>query len=123
VAPRGHGRRARLPVIGLGVPGIVRGSPVNGDTRNPFEVESVRRWSHVRPSMYPDGGIARFRVHGEGLLDPRFADGLPLDLAALENGGRISAWSNVSRSLTNLLLPGTARTIGERPGDATRRGK
>ncbi len=55
----------------------------------------MRRWSHVRPSMYPDGGIARFRVHGEGLLDPGFADGLPLDLAALENGGRISACSNV----------------------------
>ncbi len=50
---------------------IVERSTVNGDTRNPFPVDSARRWSHVRLSMYPDGGIARFRVHGEGLLDPR----------------------------------------------------
>jgi allantoicase len=93
---------------------IVERSSVNGDTRNPFTVDSGRRWSHVRLSMYPDGGIARFRVHGEGLLDPRFADGLPIDLAALENGGRITACSNMFYSSpNNLLLPGGARTMGE----------
>ncbi|MDT5070575.1 MAG: allantoicase [Mycobacterium sp.] len=93
---------------------IVERSSVDGDTRNPFQVDSERRWSHVRLSMYPDGGIARFRVHGENLLDPRFADGLPLDLAALANGGRITACSNMFYgSPNNLLLPGTARTMGE----------
>ncbi|WP_029116820.1 allantoicase [Mycobacterium sp. URHB0044] len=93
---------------------IVQRSSVNGDTRNPFEVDSDRRWSHVRLSMYPDGGIARFRVHGEGLLDPRFAGGLPLDLAALESGGRITVCSNMFYgSPNNLLLPGTARTMGD----------
>jgi allantoicase len=74
----------------------------------------------------PDDGIARFRVHGEGLLDPRFADELPLDLAALENGGRMSACSNMFYgSPNNLLLPGSARTMGEGVGDvpATRRRK
>jgi allantoicase len=92
---------------------IVERSDVNGDTRNPFSVNSSRRWSHVRLSIYPDGGVARFRVHGEGLLDPRFAD-LPLDLAALENGGRITACSNMFYSSpNNLLLPGAARTMGE----------
>lgn len=93
---------------------LVERSTVNGDTRNPFAVDSQRRWSHVRLSMYPDGGIARFRVHGEGLLDPRFADGMPIDLAALENGGRITACSNMFYSSpNNLLLPGAARTMGE----------
>jgi allantoicase len=92
---------------------IVERSDINGDTRNPFEVNSARRWSHVRLSIYPDGGVARLRVHGEGLLDPRFAD-LPLDLAALENGGRITACSNMFYSSpNNLLLPGAARTMGE----------
>ena len=28
----------------------------------------------MRLSIYPDGGVARFRVHGEGLLDPQFAE-------------------------------------------------
>jgi allantoicase len=92
---------------------IVERSDINGDTRNPFTVNSTRRWSHVRLSIYPDGGVARLRVHGEGLLDPRFAD-LPLDLAALENGGRITACSNMFYSSpNNLLLPGAARTMGE----------
>lgn len=92
---------------------IVERADINGDTRNPFAVNSSRRWSHVRLSIYPDGGVARLRVHGEGLLDPRFAD-LPLDLAALENGGRITACSNMFYSSpNNLLLPGAARTMGE----------
>ena len=92
---------------------IVERTDITGDTRNPFEVNSSRRWSHVRLSIYPDGGVARLRVHGEGLLDPRFAD-LPLDLAALENGGRITACSNMFYSSpNNLLLPGVARTMGE----------
>ena len=57
--------------------------------------------------------MARLRLHGEGLLDPRFAD-LPLDLAAVENGGRITVCSNMFYSSpNNLLLPGTARTMGE----------
>jgi allantoicase len=92
---------------------LVERSDVNGDTRNPFSVNSSRLWSHVRLSIYPDGGVARLRVHGEGLLDPRFAE-LPLDLAALENGGRITACSNMFYSSpNNLLLPGTARTMGD----------
>lgn len=93
---------------------IVERSSVNGDTRNPFKVNSSRRWTHVRLSIYPDGGVARLRVHGEGLLDPRYAEGMPLDLAALENGARVSACSNMFYgSPNNLLLPGTARTMGE----------
>ncbi|MCW2685129.1 MAG: allantoicase [Mycobacterium sp.] len=93
---------------------IVDRLDINGDTRNPFKVNSSRRWTHVRLSIYPDGGVARLRVHGEGLLDPRFADGLPLDMAALENGGRITACSNMYYSSpNNLLLPGAARTMGE----------
>jgi len=92
---------------------IVKRRAVNGDTRNPFAVESPRRWTHVRLAIYPDGGVARLRVHGEGLLDPRFTK-LPLDLAALENGGRITACSNMFYSSpNNLLLPGAARTMGE----------
>ena len=93
---------------------IVDRTAVNGDTRNPFKVDSARRWSHVRLSIYPDGGVARFRVHGEGLLNPDFAENMTLDLAALENGGRITACSNMFYSSpNNLLLPGTARTMGD----------
>ena len=92
---------------------IVGRRGVNGDTRNPFAADSSRRWTHVRLAIYPDGGVARLRVHGEGLLDPRFTE-LPLDLAALENGGRITGCSNMfDSSQINLLLPGTPRTMGD----------
>lgn len=68
----------------------------------------------MRLSIYPDGGVARFRVHGEGLLNPEFAENMTLDLAALENAGRITACSNMFYSSpNNLLLPGTARTMGD----------
>jgi allantoicase len=93
---------------------ILERSTVNGDTRNPFKVDSTKRWSHLRLSMYPDGGIARFRVHGEGLLNPDFAANMTIDLAALENGGRITACSNMFYSSpNNLLLPGVPRSMGD----------
>ena len=93
---------------------LVERSKVDGDTRNPFDVTSTRRWTHLRLSIYPDGGVARFRVHGEGLLDPRFAEKRTLDLAALENGGRITACSNMFYSSpNNLLLSGGPRNMGE----------
>lgn len=93
---------------------IVGRSRVEGDTRNPFRVDSERRWTHVRLSIYPDGGVARLRVHGEGLLDPRFGAGMTLDLAGLSNGARITGCSNMFYSSpNNLLLPGSARTMGE----------
>jgi allantoicase len=93
---------------------LVERTAVKGDTRNPFDVDSDRRWSHVRLSIYPDGGVARFRVHGEGLLNPDFAEHVTLDLAALEHGGRITACSNMFYSSpNNLLLPGAARTMGD----------
>ncbi|WP_407667600.1 allantoicase [Mycolicibacterium arseniciresistens] len=92
---------------------IVERTGVDGDTRNLFPVATSRRWTHVRLTIYPDGGVARLRVHGEGLLDPQYAE-LPLDLAALENGGRITACSNMFYSSpNNLLLPGTARHMGD----------
>src|SRR6201989_550278 len=87
---------------------------LEGDRENTFAVDSSSRWTHVRLSIYPDGGVARFRVHGAGLLDPKFAEGMTLDMAALANGGRITACSNMFYSSpNNLLLPGTARTMGE----------
>ncbi len=40
-----------------------------------FEVNSENRWTHVRLNIYPDGGVARLRVHGEGRAGPAFLRG------------------------------------------------
>ena len=49
---------------------LVPTSPLAGDSPNLFAVESPRRFTHVRLTIHPDGGVARLRVHGEVVPDP-----------------------------------------------------
>lgn len=101
---------------------LVRRAPVEGDTRNPFAVDGERLTSHVRLCLYPDGGVARLRVHGDAVPDPRLLGAGPLDLAALENGGEVVGCSDMFYSSPrNLLAPGLARVMGEGWETARRR--
>src|SRR3954447_14864401 len=89
-------------------------SELAGDTANAFAVGSDRRVIHVRLSIHPDGGVARLRVHGVAVPDPRPLDAGPFDLAALENGGRVSAVSNEFYGRPSQLIGrGLARSMGE----------
>jgi allantoicase len=100
----------------------VKKSPASGDSENFYPVDDPHRWTHVRLSIYPDGGVARFRVHGEAVLDPRLIPGT-IDLLALENGGRFEQTSDAFYSSpVNLILPDRARTMGEGWENARRRG-
>ena len=102
------------------VPLLAR-SRLAGDSPNAFVVSSRDRVTHVRLSIYPDGGVARFRVHGECRPDPRLLTGT-IDLAATENGGRVIDCSNrFYSSPSNILLPGRTRTMGEGWENARRR--
>ncbi len=93
-----------------------------GDAVNIYPVADRRRWTHVRLSIYPDGGVARFRVHGTTVADPRFLAGT-VDLAAAENGGRLIGCSDAFYSSAgNLILPGRAAGMGEGWENARRRG-
>ena len=38
---------------------------LNGDSQNPFPINSDERLTHLRFKIYPDGGVARLRVYGE----------------------------------------------------------
>jgi allantoicase len=90
-----------------------------GDARNEFPVDAPYRVTHARLRIYPDGGVARLRVHGEALPDPGLLPDV-LDLAAVEHGGRVVGCSDMFYgSPGNLLLPGPARSMGE--GWETRR--
>jgi allantoicase len=101
---------------------LVPRSPVKGDAQNPFPVEAPQRVTHVRLCMYPDGGVARLRVHGEVVPDPRFLGTGAVDLAALVNGGVVTGCSNMFYSSpTNLISPGEARVMGEGWETARRR--
>jgi allantoicase len=98
-------------------------SRLSGDTANAFPVTGEERVTHVRLNIYPDGGVARLRVHGDVVPDPGLVEvsGLP-DLAAVEHGGRVVDCSNMFYGNPgNLLLPGFARTMGEGWETARRR--
>ena len=103
---------------------LVPRSPAKGDARNTFEVSDPHRYTHVRLSIYPDGGVARLRVHGEVVPDPRFLAGT-LDLAARRER------RDDHRLLGHVLLLGGApdrprpgphhgRRLGERPAAGRR---
>ena len=100
---------------------LVPRSPAKGDAANTFAVEDPHRFTHVRLSIYPDGGVARLRVHGEPVPDPAALTGT-VDLAALENGADVVDCSDMFySSARNLLLPGRARHMGEGWENARRR--
>ena len=97
-------------------------SDLAGDTVNEFPVDSDRRCTHVRLAIHPDGGVARLRVHGTVVPDPRLVDAGPFDLAALENGGRVTGVSNAHYGSPHQLLGrGLARSMGEGWENARRR--
>jgi allantoicase len=101
---------------------LVPRSPAQGDAENPFTVDVEQRMTHVRLCLYPDGGVARLRVHGEVVPDPRFLGTGDIDLAALANGGAVTGCSNMFYSSpTNLIFPGQPRVMGEGWETARRR--
>ncbi|HSE07081.1 MAG TPA: allantoicase [Nocardioidaceae bacterium] len=101
-------------------PLVTRG-PVKADALNVFPVDTSRRFTHVRLTLHPDGGVARLRVHGRPAPDPALLKGT-VDLAAIENGGDVIACSDMFyASARNLLLPGRARTTAEGWENARRR--
>lgn len=95
---------------------------LQGGTRNLFPIVSDKRWTHLRLNIFPDGGVARFRVHGEVRPDLERlsrADGT-VDLAAAEHGGTVVACNDsFFGPKDNLILPGRAANMGE--GWETRR--
>jgi allantoicase len=93
-----------------------------GDTASPRAVTGPDRLvSHVRLTIDPDGGVARFRVHGEVIPDPRRLGGR-VDLAATLAGGQVAACSNMFFSApANALSPGRATVMSDGWETARRR--
>jgi allantoicase len=101
---------------------MLKKSPLAGDTRNPFPLTPSSRVTHLRFKIYPDGGVARLRVHGEAVPDwPALTRARgDIDLAAVEHGGWVIVSSDMFfGSRNNLILPG--RSTGMHDGWETRR--
>ena len=97
-------------------------SALAGDSKNPFPIAQSSRVTHLRFKIYPDGGVARLRVHGEVIPDwPALTRaGGEIDLAAVDHGGWVIVSSDMFfGSRNNLILPG--RSTGMHDGWETRR--
>lgn len=102
---------------------LITKSPAQGDTANFYPVADRQRYTHVRLNIYPDGGVARLRVHGVVVPDPRLLTGT-VDLLAAEGGGRLVDCSDAFYSSpANIIAPGRARNMGEGWENARRRGE
>lgn len=104
---------------------ILPRSPLAGDSKNLFEVSSTSRFTHLRLNIFPDGGVARLRVHGEVVPDlPRATAGaLEIDVAAVEHGARVLSCSDMFFGVRhNLIMPGRAVNMGEGWETKRRRG-
>jgi len=98
---------------------LVPRSHLEGNQPNLFAVGAAGRFTHVRLDIYPDGGVARLRVHGQVVPDwSRVAS--PIDLAALEHGAVVETCSDMFfGSRNNLIKPGPSRSMAD--GWETRR--
>ena len=100
-------------------------SALRGDSRNVFGIDSPHRFTHLRLNIFPDGGVARLRVHGEVVPDFRKLGrgGAEIDVAAVENGAQAIACSDMFFGVRhNLIMPGRAANMGDGWETKRRRG-
>ncbi|KAM5351890.1 hypothetical protein ACJ41O_004613 [Fusarium nematophilum] len=89
-----------------------------------LKTPTQKQYTHVRLNMYPDGGIARFRLFGHAVpVFPEDKDAI-FDLAAAQNGAIAVACSDQHfGNKDNLLLPGRGKDMGDGWETARSRGK
>lgn len=96
---------------------------LQGDSQHFHSIDNEQAFSHLRFNIYPDGGIARLRVHGIPYRDWSKQDANEvLDFASSLNGGRALACSNEHfGQMRNILNPGRGVNMGDGWETARRR--
>jgi len=102
---------------------LLERTDLKGNTANLFEISGRRgRVTHLRLNIFPDGGVARLRVHGEVVPDPSIFE-REVDLAAMENGAFVVSCSDMHYGhRQNLILPGRSTHMGDGWETKRRRG-
>lgn len=100
---------------------LIASTSLEGDSHHYFRIDSEQAFNYLRLNIYPDGGIARLRVHGRVACDAAALDrSQPHNLAAVELGARAIAWNDAHfGAAANLLNPGRGINMGD--GWETRR--
>ncbi len=95
---------------------------LQGDSQNQFAIHDEESFTHLRLNIYPDGGVARFRVYGhpEDSMDDSSSF---IDAAASENGAETLACSDMHFShMENLIKPGIGTDMSDGWETKRRRG-
>ena len=100
---------------------LIPSTSLQGDSHHYFEIDNPACFTHIRLNIYPDGGVARLRVHGRVVIDASALDrAAQHNLAAVELGARAIAWNDAHfGAVANLLNPGKGVNMGD--GWETRR--
>ena len=78
-----------------------------------FDVTDTATYTHVRLNIFPDGGVARFKVYGEVKIQVTDHAEV-LDLLALQHGGRVIAYSDAHFGHPrNLIKPQRGINMGD----------
>jgi allantoicase len=99
-------------------------SQLQGDSRNQFAIANDQTVTHLRLNIFPDGGVARLRVHGVVTPDwERLRKRGQIDLAAVEHGARVISASDMHYGHRhNLIMPGRGVHMGDGWETKRRRG-
>lgn len=94
---------------------ILPKSPLEPGRQHFFEIDSDKVYTHVRLHIYPDGGVARFRVYGEVFKDwSRINSEEIIDLALVNNCGKALHCNDMFFSaMDNLIAPTTGKDMGD----------
>ena len=100
---------------------LIPSTSLKGNSHHYFTIDNNACFTHVRLNIYPEGGVARLRVHGRVVSDVSALDKAAVhDLAAVELGARAIAWNDAHfGAVANLLNPGRGVNMGD--GWETRR--
>ena len=94
---------------------ILPKSHLDAGSQNFYACESDEIFTHLRLHIYPDGGVARFRVYGEVFKnwDAVSTDHV-FDLVAAINGGQAMACNDMFFSdMSNLIMPNRGDNMGD----------
>lgn len=100
---------------------LVPARSLQGHSHHFVDIDDLRVWTHVRLSIFPDGGVARLRVYGQpdsnwDQRDPNQS----YEVSALANGGRIVAYSDAHYGTPTVILH-AGRGVNMGDGWETRR--
>ena len=95
---------------------------LQGDSQNRFAIHYEEFFTHIRLNIYPDGGVARFRVYGHPKDSANDSSSFT-DAAASENGGETLVCSDMHFShMENLISPGIRTDMSDGWETKRRRG-